>query len=126
MKEYFFGTGRRKTSIAQVRIFKGEGKIKYTDEKKEIDDILTEEVRKPLKAISKEKNFDITLKISGGGRISQAHAAKLGVSRALLKAEPESEKTLKKAGFLTRDSREKERKKPGLRRARRAPQWAKR
>ena len=126
MKEYFFGTGRRKTSIAQVRIFKGTGKISLTDEKKLPTGELIEEVNKPLSAVSKEKDFDITVKLEGGGIKSQAAAAMLGVARALIKADPDTETTLKKSGYLTRDPREKERKKPGLRRARRAPQWAKR
>jgi small subunit ribosomal protein S9 len=126
-KEYYFGTGRRKSAVAQVRIFKGTGKIlniaKNAEEK---DAKLIDEVTEPLKMVSMESKFDITYIVKGGGFSSQAEALRLALSRAISKSGEEIEKTLKKANLLSRDPREKERKKPGLRGARRAPQWAKR
>jgi len=126
-KEYYFGTGRRKSAIAQVRITKGTGKIfnkgKDIEEK---DSKVTEEIIEPLKLVSQDKKFDISYIAKGGGFSSQVEAIRLAVSRAISKTGEEVEKTLKKSNFLSRDPREKERKKPGLRRARRAPQWAKR
>lgn len=127
MKEYYFGTGRRKTSIAQVRIFKGSGKITNQSNSKVLSDEKSiSKVLEPLTLVSKEKDYDITYIVNGGGTNSQLEAIRLGVARALSKTGEEFEKSLKKASLLSRDSREKERKKPGLRRARRAPQWAKR
>ena len=126
-KEYYFGTGRRKSAVAQVRIFKGTGKI--IDKSKDIeivDEILKNEIIEPLKMVSLESKYDISFITSGGGFSSQAEAIRLGVARAISKTGEEIEKTLKKANLLSRDPREKERKKPGLRRARRSPQWAKR
>jgi len=126
MNKYFFGTGRRKTSIVQVRIFDGSGKLTYKngDEIKSVQ--LIESILKPFSLVSKENKYDVSVALMGGGFSSQRDAALLAVSRALSKTDPEIEKMLKKEGYLTRDSREKERKKPGLKRARRAPQWAKR
>jgi small subunit ribosomal protein S9 len=126
MEKYYFGTGRRKTSIAQVRLSRGSGKVMDSKGVKIQNEKFISEITKPLGLFSKEAEFDITIKKSGGGFSSQTGATQLAVARALSKLDEESEKTLKKEGFLTRDSREKERKKPGLRRARRAPQWAKR
>lgn len=126
-KEYYFGTGRRKSAIAQVRIFKGTGKVfNKSKNLQEVDSKLIDEVIEPLKLVSQESKFDISYIAKGGGFSSQAEAIRLAVSRAISKSGEEIEKTLKKANFLSRDPREKERKKPGLRRARRAPQWAKR
>ena len=124
---YYFGTGRRKSAVAQVRINEGTGKI--TNAKKDgfvLPQKDQDEIREPLVTISQEKKYDISYIVSGGGVSSQIEAIKLGLARALSKTGEEIEKTLKKSDFLSRDSREKERKKPGLRGARRAPQWAKR
>lgn len=126
MGKYFFGTGRRKTAIAQVRLINGSGKVKYIDGSDVKDELLIKYLKKPLLLVSCENQYDITVSLSGGGLSSQGGAALLAVSRALAKIDPEAEKTLKKEDYLTRDPREKERKKPGLKRARRAPQWAKR
>ena len=125
--EYYFGTGRRKSSVAQVRIFKGTGKvINAKKENAEFSSDFTQEVTEPLKLISLEKKFDISFIVNGGGVNSQKEAIRLGVARAVSKTDEDVEKTLKKANLLSRDPREKERKKPGLKKARRAPQWAKR
>ncbi|MCX6809442.1 MAG: 30S ribosomal protein S9 [Candidatus Berkelbacteria bacterium] len=126
MKEYNFATGRRKTAIAQVRLKKGTGKVLDLKGNEITDSAQVFQANLPLKLISKENDFDITVRVNGGGRISQAEAIRLGVARAIAKIDPDYEKMMKKENFLSRDPREKERKKPGLRRARRAPQWAKR
>ncbi|MBI5077670.1 30S ribosomal protein S9 [Candidatus Falkowbacteria bacterium] len=128
--EYLFGLGRRKTSIAQVRIYKkGEGRI--TINGKELKEYfhaleLRERIFSPFKIAGQADKLDLTAKVQGGGICSQAEAVRHGVSRALLQLNPNFRKPLKKAGFLTRDPRRKERKKPGLKRARKAPQWQKR
>lgn len=127
---YFYGTGRRKKSVACVRLLPGKGQI--TINGKSIDDYFALDtlkliVRQPLVATSTEGSFDIICKAVGGGLSGQAGAIRHGISRALLKADEEAYKAiLKKAGFLTRDSRMKERKKYGLKAARRAPQFSKR
>lgn len=126
MENYSFGTGRRKTSIAQVRIFKGTGKVLSTDQKEISSTAFVGHIKKPLELLSQENSYDVTVKLSGGGFASQQDAAQLAIARALSRIDKGFESTLKKEGYLTRDSREKERKKPGLKRARRAPQWAKR
>jgi len=128
--KYFYGKGKRKTSTAQVRLYeKGAGKI-MINEKIIQDYVPTEElitlIHAPLKITNTAKKFDISIHVSGGGSSSQAEAMRHGISKALLEFNPELRLTLKKEGFLTRDSRAKERKKPGLRRARRAPQFSKR
>lgn len=125
MAKYTFGTGRRKSAIAQVRVLKGSGKIAMQNGKP-VSPLIVEKIAEVLSLVSKEKSFDITIITNGGGEKSQAEASRLAVSRAISKIDPDAEKTMKKEGFLTRDPREKERKKPGLKRARRAPQWAKR
>lgn len=125
MTKYTFGTGRRKSAIVQVRLFKGSGKITLQNNKP-VGLLISEKIGGVLSLVSKEKEFDITLIANGGGEMSQAEASKLAVARAISKIDPEAEKTMKKEGMLTRDPREKERKKPGLKRARRAPQWSKR
>ena len=125
MKEYFFGTGRRKTAIAQVRLQPGTGKVVLADKKGPTNSLI-EATLKPLKLLSVEKKYDLSVKLSGGGIQARLEAAQLGVCRALEKADQSFAKSLHKEGFLTRDPREKERKKPGLKRARRAPQWQKR
>lgn len=122
-KTYWYGLGRRKTAIAKVKLTKGAGKV--TVNNREIaapSRVYTE----PLKVVGLEKKFDLEAKTYGGGIAAQLEAIRLGVARALDKFDKELHTTLKKEGFLTRDPRMKERKKPGLKGARRAPQWAKR
>lgn len=126
---YVFATGRRKTSVANVRLFEGEGK--HVINKKPFEayftyDFYRETALKPFDATGLAKKYHIVAHINGGGAHSQAVALRHGLSVALAKASEEVRKVLKKNGFLTRDDRKKERKKPGLKRARRAPQWAKR
>jgi small subunit ribosomal protein S9 len=127
--KYFHGTGRRKRSAANVRIAKGKGKIlvngkiteKYFNNK-----FAKEKILAPIVLVGKEKEFDVSVLVQGGGIESQIDAVVLGLSRALVKSDENYSQTLKKAGLLTRDSREKERMKPGLKRARKSPQWSKR
>lgn len=126
---YFYANGKRKTSIARVRLYEnGKGEIVVNN--KPITDYFFGEligsVKAPLKMANALKLFDVTALVEGGGVSSQADAVRHGISKALLEYDPELRSQLKKAGFLTRDSRVKERKKYGLKRARRAPQWAKR
>ena len=126
---YFYGTGRRKKSVARVRVYAGTGKITIND--RDIDDYFGLDtlkliVRQPLNLTGTEGNFDIVCNVSGGGVTGQAGAIRNGLSRALLQYNEELRATLKKAGFLTRDPRMKERKKYGLKGARRAPQFSKR
>ena len=126
---YFYANGKRKTSVARVRLYEnGKGEIMVNN--KMMDDYffgeLVSSIKAPLRIAKALKLFDITALIEGGGVSSQAHALRHGISKALLEYDPELRPELKKAGFLTRDSRVKERKKPGLKRARRAPQWGKR
>lgn len=120
--QYWYGTGRRKTSVALVRLYLDKTKDLVNDKKVVLDEI----VLAPLELVGKKDAFGYTIKVSGGGKVSQQIAIRHGIARALEQFDAEFRTTLKKAGFLTRDPREKERKKPGLRRARRAPQWAKR
>jgi small subunit ribosomal protein S9 len=129
-KVYFYGTGRRKNAVACVRLLPGTGKITIND--KDMDDYFGLEtlkliVRQPLVATATEGKFDIICKAIGGGISGQAGAIRHGISRALVQADEEAYKSiLKKAGFLTRDARMKERKKPGLKKARKASQFSKR
>lgn len=129
-KPYFYGTGRRKHSVARVRLYNGSGNI--TINGRDIDDYFGLEtlkliVRQPLELIDSVGKFDIECTVTGGGVSGQAGAIRHGLSRALLKVnEAEYRPILKKAGFLTRDPRMKERKKYGLKGARRAPQFSKR
>ena len=125
----YYGTGRRKKSIARVYLTPGTGNI--TINKRDIDNYFGLEtlkviVRQPLEATSTTDKFDVLVNVHGGGFTGQAGAIRHGISRALLQVDGEFRSTLKKAGFLTRDPRMKERKKPGLRKARRAPQFSKR
>jgi len=125
----FFGTGRRKKSIARVRLIPGEGKI--TINNKDIDDYfgletLKVDLRRPLELTDTRGKFDVIAKVEGGGVSGQAGAIRHGIARALQLAEGEYRPVLKKAGLLTRDSRMTERKKYGLKKARRAPQFSKR
>ena len=127
---YFYGTGRRKKSVARVRVYAGSGKI--TINNRDIDDYFGLEtlkliVRQPLALTGTADKFDIVCNVQGGGVTGQAGAIRHGLSRALLQYDTENLRgKLKKAGFLTRDPRMKERKKYGLKGARRAPQFSKR
>ncbi len=128
-KPYFYGTGRRKSSVARVRVYAGTGTI--TINGRDIDDYFGLEtlkliVRQPLNLTDTLGKFDIVCNVSGGGVTGQAGAIRHGLSRALLQYSEELRPALKKAGFLTRDPRMKERKKYGLKAARRAPQFSKR
>ena len=135
-KREFIGTGRRKASVARVKMVPGTGKI--TINGRDVRDFMPYETNvmdlmQPLVATNNEKTFDIDVKVNGGGFTGQTGAIRLGITRALLeydKVNEESEnsyrKVLKRAGFVTRDARQKERKKPGLKAARRAPQFSKR
>ena len=128
-KPYFYGTGRRKSSVARVRVYNGTGKITIND--RDIDEYFGLEtlkliVRQPLAATKTNGKFDIVCRVGGGGVTGQAGAIRHGLSRAMLQYDAELRPILKKAGFLTRDPRMKERKKYGLKGARRAPQFSKR
>ena len=128
-KPYFYGTGRRKKSVARVRIVPGTGNI--TINKKSIDEYFGLEtlkliVNQPFGVTGTAGKFDIVCTVTGGGISGQAGAIRHGVARALLQADAEYRPLLKKAGLLTRDPRMKERKKYGLKGARRAPQFSKR
>ena len=128
-KVQFYGTGRRKKSIARVRLVPGEGKVVIND--RTIEDYFGLEtlkviVRQPLVLTNTIGKFDAICKVVGGGFTGQAGAIRHGISRALLKADEELRAVLKKAGYLTRDPRMKERKKYGLKKARKAPQFSKR
>ena len=125
----FLGTGRRKSSIARVRIMPGKGNL--TVNGKSLDEYLPTEVlrnlaKMPFDVTGTNGKFDMIVKVEGGGLSGQAGAIRHGLSRALLAANEENKAALKSAGFLTRDSRMKERKKPGLKKARKAPQFSKR
>ena len=128
-KPYFYGTGRRKSSVARVRVYQGTGKI--TINERDIDDYFGLEtlkviVRQPLVLTENADKFDIVCRVAGGGVTGQAGAIRHGIARALLQYDENLRPALKKAGFLTRDPRMKERKKYGLKGARRAPQFSKR
>lgn len=125
----FLGTGRRKKSIARVRLMAGTGKI--TVNGKDITEYFGTETliviaKQALEAINKTENYDVIVKVIGGGFSGQAGAIRHGIARALVEADEEYRPTLKAAGYLTRDSRMKERKKYGLKKARKAPQFSKR
>ncbi|MBR2473873.1 MAG: 30S ribosomal protein S9 [Clostridia bacterium] len=128
-KPYFYGTGRRKKSIARVRVYPGTGMI--TINKRDIDDYFGLEtlkliVNQPYEVTDTVGKFDIVCTVTGGGISGQAGAIRHGLAKALLQADESYRPALKKAGFLTRDPRMKERKKYGLKAARRAPQFSKR
>ena len=128
-KPFFYGTGRRKSSVARVRVYSGTGKI--TINNRDIDDYFGLEtlkliVRQPFAVTDTEGKFDIICTVTGGGVTGQAGAIRHGIARALLQFDEELRPELKKAGLLTRDPRMKERKKYGLKGARRAPQFSKR
>jgi len=125
----YYGTGRRKNSVARVRLVPGEGQIQVN--KKSLDEYFGLEtlkliVKQPLNVTETVGKYDVLVNTHGGGTSGQAGAIRHGIARALLKADPEFRSVLKKAGFLTRDPRMKERKKYGLKGARRAPQFSKR
>ena len=132
----YIGTGRRKNAVARVRLVPGTGKI--TINGRDVNEYmpfetLVMDLKQPLVATNNEKTFDITVTVKGGGFSGQTGAIRLGITRALLEYDKENEnnedsyrKILKAAGFVTRDARKKERKKPGLKAARRAPQFSKR
>ena len=127
--EKFYGTGRRKSSVARVYLVPGTGKI--TINKRDIDDYFGLEtlkviVRQPLVATENTDKFDVMVNVHGGGTTGQAGAVRHGIARALVQADADYRSTLKAAGYLTRDPRMKERKKYGLKAARRAPQFSKR
>ena len=129
MAEKYYGTGRRKKSIARVYVAPGTGKV--TINKKDIDEFFSQEtlkmiVRAPLALIGAEDKYDVTVTVKGGGLSGQAGAIRHGLSRALVKMDEDLRPVIKKAGYLTRDPRMKERKKYGLKAARRAPQFSKR
>ncbi len=135
-KRLFLGTGRRKSSIAQVKLVPGKGKI--TVNGRDVRDFFPYEtnvmdLKQPLVMTNNEETFDIEVKVNGGGFTGQTGAIRLGITRALLEYDKANEanedsyrKVLKRNGMVTRDSRKKERKKPGLKAARRAPQFSKR
>lgn len=128
--QYFYSAGKRKTSVARVRLYiNGKGDITVNDRPAEkYFTMITNMgvIKQPLKLTGHTNKFDISVKVLGGGVNSQAEAVRHGISRALLDFDSSLRATLKKAGLLTRDARIKERKKPGLKRARRAPQFSKR
>jgi len=125
----FYGTGRRKTSTARVFLKPGEGRI--TVNKRPLDQFFGREtarmiVRQPLELINMEDRFDVQVSVQGGGTTGQAGAIRHGLTRALVEYDPSFKTALRQAGFVTRDAREVERKKVGLRKARRATQYSKR
>ena len=127
--QYHYGTGRRKTSVARVRLYPGTGDIVIND--KPLEEYFVREadrfqVRAPLRATNMLDQFNVMVKVRGGGIAGQAGAVRHGIARALLVANPDLRPVLRKGGLLTRDPRQKERKKPGLKRARKAPQYTKR
>lgn len=126
---YYYGTGRRKEAIAQVRLYPGTGAIvvngKPAEEyfSREVDLVMA---KSPLQVTGMGERFSVMVRVVGGGITGQSEAVRHGIARALLEADPTLRPALRQAGFLTRDPRVKERKKPGLKRARKAPQYTKR
>lgn len=129
-RKYTYAVGKRKTAVAQIRLFdKGKGNITINDKaaKEYLPDFeLQQIISAPLNLVDLAKKVDISVLVKGGGKRGQADAIRHGIARALEKLNKDLRKTLKVAGFLRRDARIKERKKPGLKRARKAPQWSKR
>lgn len=128
-KNTYYGTGRRKCSVAKVRVVTGQGNVVVNG--KPIADyfgrkVLEIVVKQPLVVTSNEEKYDVLVSVHGGGKSGQAGAVRHGIARALLKVDQEFRPSLKKAGFLTRDPRMKERRKYGLKKARKAPQFSKR
>ncbi len=127
--EMYYGTGRRKTAVARVRVLPGNGKVLING--REIDqyfgrDVLRTMVRQPLVLTDTDGKYDVMVNVDGGGPSGQAGAVRHGIARALLHVDSELRTPLKRAGFLTRDPRMKERRKYGLKKARKAPQFSKR
>ncbi len=127
---YYYGTGRRKSAVARVRLYPGSGQI-VVNSKTPQDyfggrAVYQQMITQPLEITESASKYNVTIKVIGGGVTGQAGAVRHGLARALVQADPELRTTLKKAGFLARDAREKERKKVGLKRARKAPQYTKR
>lgn len=127
---YFYAVGRRKCAVAQVKVYPG-GKGNIVINNKDLKVYFPpfefqNTILSPLKLAGQDSTVDVTVKVNGGGKRGQADSIRHGIARALLLLDEDYRKSLRKAGFLTRDARVKERKKPGLKRARRAPQWAKR
>ena len=126
---YYEAVGRRKRAVARVRLYPGEGEIvingkplkEYFGRPQDWRDVLA-----PFVLTESQSRFNLSVLVKGGGITGQAHAIRHGISRALLRVDPESKAALRRAGMLTRDPREKERKKPGLKRARKAPQYTER
>lgn len=129
MAEYVEAVGRRKEATARVRLYPGTGEIVVNDQPvdgyfgRALDQMI---LRQPLVLTGTEAAYNVSVKVRGGGDSGQAAAVRLGIARALIESDANLRPTLKAAGFLTRDAREKERKKPGLKRARKAPQYTKR
>lgn len=130
MKDYFYGLGRRKSSTARVRLKKGKGVITVNDKPAEeyfsASQQLLHELDKPFIALQQENKYDISAKVSGGGHSSQIGAIRLGIAKALVELNPDFKNTLRRAELLGRDPREKERKKFGLKGARKKRQFTKR
>ncbi|MCK5084768.1 MAG: 30S ribosomal protein S9 [Candidatus Pacebacteria bacterium] len=130
--KYFFATGRRKSAVANVRLYQSVKEKGILVNKKDYEvyfasnSVLVEKVYSPIKLLGLEDKFKVSVRVSGGGPNGQAEAIRLGIARALLVFEEEYKKELRASGYLTRDPRKVERKKPGLKKARRAPQWKKR
>ncbi|HET8913264.1 MAG TPA: 30S ribosomal protein S9 [Ktedonobacteraceae bacterium] len=129
--EYYYGMGRRKTAVARVRLFpNGEGSVVVNGKDAKAyfgqRETLTAVVVSPLRLLELADSYNMTVRVVGGGNSGQAGAIRHGVARALVRVNPEWKSALRKAGFMTRDPRMKERKKPGLKRARKAPQYTKR
>ena len=123
MVKYFEGVGRRKSAIARVRLNSGEGKVLINDKEEASPSKI---YLAPLKITGNLGKFNFSVKVKGGGKTSQKEAIRLAIARALLKFDQNLKPVLRKGGFVTTDARVKERKKPGLKSARRAPQWQKR
>ena len=129
-KNYFYGTGRRKTAVARVRLLPGTGGVTVNGKSlpdyfggRQLHEIV---IMQPLRLVNRAGQYSVSVKVAGGGTTGQAGAIRHGIARALIQADETLRPLLKKNGFLTRDARAKERKKPGLKRARKAPQYTKR
>ena len=130
-EQYYEGVGRRKTSVARVRITEVKKSAEIIINGKEVEGFFdTQELEttafSPLEAVSVKDRFNVSIKVKGGGQRGQSEAIQLGIARALVKFDGEFQRTLKDLDYLKRDPRQKERKKPGLKKARRSPQWSKR
>jgi small subunit ribosomal protein S9 len=128
-EQYYEGIGRRKASTARVRLMNGTGE--FTVNQKPLEEFFTrpgdpQTILQPLETVGRRTSLDVSVIVQGGGVTGQTDAVQLGIARALLKLDPDLKPALRKSGFLTRDPREKERKKPGLKRARKAPTYTKR